>query len=104
MASSLLGRINDIEKEEDALYQSPQLDRSMCPSEVLDATLGMQELKDSMVENQWCNSEVYGQDTFSHSVQIGGITMRKSYAIAQQFQYVTSANSTDQLRRVAQES
>ena len=41
---------------------------------------------------------------FSNTVQIGGNTMNKSWAIAQQFQYVTSASLTDRLRRIAQES
>ena len=107
VGSSLIGGINDITKEEDTpSYESPQLDRPMRPSEVPDATLGMQELEDAVAENQWRNSDAYGQDTvtFSHSVQIGGITIRKSCAIAQQFRYVTSANSTDRLRCVAQES
>ena len=37
-------------------------------------------------------------------MQIGGTTTKKSRAIAQQFRYMTSASSTDRLRRVAQES
>jgi len=66
-------------------------------------TAGMQELEDSVAETQWHSSEAYKQDTFLHSVQIGGITMKKSCAVAQQFRFATSANSTDRLCRVAQE-
>jgi len=76
----------------------------MCPSEVLGTMLGISELEDAAAENQWRNSATYGQDTFSHSVQIRGTTMKKSHAIAQQFRYVTSASSADRLHRVAQES
>ena len=99
--SSLTGGVNDTEMEGGT--PSHQSDMSMRPSEVLDTTAGMQELEDSVAETQWCSSEAYEQDTFLHSVQIGGITMKKSRAIAQQFRYATSANSTDRLRRVAQE-
>jgi hypothetical protein len=102
VTTSLTGEVDDTGIEEDT--PSHQLDDLTCTSGVLDATLGMQELEDAAAEDQWRNSETYGQGTFSHSVQIGGISMNKSRAIAQQFRYVTSASSTDRLRRVAQES
>ena len=73
----------------------------MCPSEVLGTTLGISELEDATAENQWHNSTTYGQDMFSHSVQIGGTIMKKSHAIAQQFHYVTLASSADHLHHVA---
>src|SRR5260221_2684709 len=98
---SLTGRTNDAGQEDDA--PSHKADSSRCTSEIWDATLGMQELEDAVAEDQWRNSETYGQESFSHSVQIGGVAMKKSRAIAQQFRYVTSASSTDRLRRVAQE-
>ena len=101
VASSLAGRVNDIGMEGDTPFH--QSDMPICPSKVPDTTSGMQELEDSVAENQWRHSEAYEQDTFLHLVQIGGITMKKSRAIAQLFRYATSANSTDQLRRVAQE-
>lgn len=87
-----------IDAEEDA--PPHQLESSMCT----DASLGLQELEDAVAEDQWRNSESYGQKTFSHSIQIGGITIKKTRAITQQFRYTTSASSTDRLRRVAQES
>jgi len=104
LMSSLTGGISDDSMEEDS--PSPQSDRPMpvYSPEVQDATSGMQELEDAVSEDRWHNSESYGQDTFSHAVQIGGVTMKKSRAIAQQFRYVISASSTDRLRRVAQES
>jgi len=68
------------------------------------STLGMQELKDAADEVQWCNESHEGRDTFSNVVQVGGITMNKSRAIVQYFQYMTSASSMDRLRHVAQES
>jgi len=76
----------------------------MSETDVLDMSLGMQELEDAAAENQWRNSETYGQEPFSHSVHIGGVMTKKSRAISQQFRYVISASSTDRLRRVAQES
>ena len=102
VTSSFTGGIDDTSMGEDPLPN--QTDNSACMSEALDATLGMQELEDAAAEDQWRHSETYGQEAFSHSVQIGGITMKKSCAISQQFRYVTSASSTDRLRRVAQES
>ena len=92
--------------EEDLDAPSHQLGSTVYTSEVLHASSGMQELEDAAAasENQWHNSDNYGQDAFFHSVQIGGVTMNKSHAIAQQFRYVTSASSTDRLCRVAQES
>lgn len=95
---------SDTSMVEDSASSSYQTDNAMCVSEVPDATLGMQELEDAAAENQWRNSETYGQEPFSHSVHIGGTSIKKSRAIAQQFQYVTLAGSTDRLRRVAQES
>ena len=107
VVASLKSGINDtgmvvMDEEMPPLHSSS----SMHAPDVPDVTLGMQELEDAVADNQWCTSETYGKDngTFLHSVQIGGITMKKSRALAQQFRYVTSASSTDRLRRVAQES
>jgi len=99
VTSSITGGANDTE-----YTPSDQTDSSVCTSKAPDESLGMQELEDAAAEEQWCNSETHGRGTFSHSVQIGGITMRKSRAVSQQFRYVTSASSNDRLRRVAQES
>jgi len=104
--ASHTGGIGDTVMEEDT--PSRHADSSVHVPNVLDATMGMQELEDAMAENQWCTSETYatGQDTgmFLHAVDIGGVTMRKFHAITQQFRYATTASSTDQLRHVAQES
>jgi len=104
VTSSLSGAENDTRAEEDT--PPHQMDSSVHTSGVLDAMLGLQELEDTMAETQWRNSEAYlsGQDMFMHSVHIGGVAMKKSRAIAQQFKYVTSAGSTDRLCHVAQES
>jgi len=102
VSPSLTGGVNDAGTAEDT--PSHQSNSAMCPSEVLGTTLGISELEDAAAENQWCNSTTYGQGTFPHSVQIGGMTMKKSCAIAQQFRYVTSASSADRLHHVAQES
>jgi hypothetical protein len=64
----------------------------------------MQELEDVADEVQWCNESYEGRDTFSNVVQVGGITLNKSHAIAQYFRYMTSVSSTDRVCRVAQES
>jgi len=100
---SLTGGTDDASQEEDTT--SHRSDSPSCKPEVLDATSGMQELEDAVAdsESHWRNSETSGQETVSHTVQIGGITTKKSRALAQQFRYVTSASSTDRLRRVAQE-
>ena len=102
VTSSLTGSDNDAGVEEDDPPRHN--DSSMHTPEALDATLGMQELEDAVAENQWRTSDSYGQGSFLHSVQIGGVTIKKSRALTQQFRYVTSASSTDRLRRVAQES
>ena len=102
MTSSITGGANDTEMEEDT--PPHKIDSSACTPEALDTTIGMQELEDAVAESQWRNSEMYGQRSHSHSVQIGGMAIKKSRAITQQFQYATSASSTDRLRRVAQES
>lgn len=107
VTASLTGGINNTDMEEGSDTPSDHPDSfTQHASIVLDETSGLQELEDTVAENQWRCSETYGQDfgVFSHSVQIGGVTMRKSRAISQQFQYATSASSTDRLRRVAQES
>jgi len=104
VASSLANRDDDTGTEEDKPSHQSGSSMPVCASGVLDTTLGMQELEDAVAENQWRNSESYGEESFSHSVQIGGATMKKSRAITQQFRYMTSASSTDRLRRVAQES
>ena len=69
-----------------------------------ETTSGMQDLEDAAAEDQWHNDLCEDQGSFSNMVQVGGITMNKSRAIAQHFRYMTSASSTDRLRRVAQES
>jgi len=88
VTTSLTGGVDDTTTgtEEDTPLQH-QSHGSMCTSEVLDVTtsIGMQELEDTVVENQWCNSETYGKGTFSHLVEIRGMMMNKSHAIAQQF-------------------
>jgi hypothetical protein len=66
--------------------------------------MGMRQLEDAAADVEWQYNQPNGLHVFSNMVQIGGITMNKSRAIAQQFRYVTSASSTDRLRRVAQES
>jgi hypothetical protein len=42
----------------------------------------MQELEKAMAEDQWHNSDNYRWGTFSHSVMIGGVTIKKSHAIS----------------------
>jgi hypothetical protein len=69
-----------------------------------DVTVGIRQLKDAAADVGWQNDNQTNGLAFSNTVQIGGITMNKSKAIMQQFRYVTSASSTDRLRRVAQES
>jgi len=100
--SSLTGGVNDMSMGEDT--PSNQTDSSVCTSEGLDATLGIQQLEDATAEVQWCSSKHYGQDALSDLVQIGGMTVKKSCAITQQFRYMTLASSTDRLHCVAQES
>jgi hypothetical protein len=93
---------DDAEIEEQA--PSSQLESLAARPESHSATVGMQDLEDAAAEVQWRNGPSYGQGPFSNTVQIGGVVINKSRAIAQQFRYVTSAGSTDRLRRVAQES
>jgi hypothetical protein len=93
---------NDTEMEEHA--SSSQLDGSLVVPELHDTTMGMQELEDAAAEAQWRNSPSYGQGTFSNMVEIRGVVMNKSRTISRHFCYITSASSTDRLRRVAQES
>ena len=69
-----------------------------------DVTVGMRQLEDAAADVEWQYNQTNVLHAFSNTVQIGGLTMNKSRAIAQQFRYVTSASSTDRLRRVAQES
>ena len=83
---------------------SPPLEGPAVSTESHNTTAGMQDLKDAAAEAQWHNGPSYGQGPFSNTVEIGGVIMNKSHAIAQHFRYVTSASSTDRLRRVAQES
>ena len=79
-----------------------QPDEPTITSKHHNTSLGMQELEDTATEVQWHNNSSHVK--FSNSVQIGGVMMNKSCAVAQHFRYVTSASSTDRLRRVAQES
>ena len=102
VTSSLTGGVNDTNMGEDT--PSNQTDSSVCISEALDATLGIQQLEDATAKDQWRSSQNYGRDAPSHLVQIGGMTVKKSRAITQQFRYVISASSTDRLCCVAQES
>jgi hypothetical protein len=83
VTSSLTGRDNDAGMEEDD--PPHHNDSSMHAPDALDATLGMQELKNAVAENQWHTSKSYGQGSFSHSVQIGGVIIKKSHALIQQF-------------------
>jgi hypothetical protein len=89
---SLMGGVNDTSMEEKTLCK---MDSLTYISEALDMTIGMQELEDAIAETQWHNSETYGKGPFLHSVQIGGMAINKSYAINQQFWYMTSASLTD---------
>jgi hypothetical protein len=63
----------------------------------------MVQLEDAAADVEWRYNQT-NRLTFSNTVEIGGVVMNKSRAIAQQFRYMTSASSTDRLRRVAQES
>jgi hypothetical protein len=94
---------DDTETEEQPPSSSQLHGTPVTPSSH-NATMGMQELEDAAAEVQWRNNPSYEQGPFSNTVQIGGVVMNKSRAVAQQFRYVTSATSTDRLRRVAQES
>jgi hypothetical protein len=69
-----------------------------------DVTKGMRQLEDAVADAEWQYNQTNAPRAFSNTVQIKGLTMNKSRVIAQQFRYVTSATSTDRLRRVAQES
>jgi hypothetical protein len=70
-----------------------------------DVTVGIRQLEDTAADVEWQNkNKQTNGHAFSNTVQIRGTTMNKSRVIAQQFQYVTSASSTDRLWRVAQES
>lgn len=82
---SLTGRTNDAGQEKDTPSHEP--DSPRCKSEVLNATSGMQELEDTIadLEGHWHNSKASRQETVLHIVQIGGITIKKSHALAQQF-------------------
>ena len=88
------GAIDTDIMEEDLEEDTPSYEKSST-SEALDAITGMQELEDAVAETKWRDSEAYGQGSHSHSVQIGGMEIKKSHAITQQFRYATSASSTD---------
>ena len=85
MRSSIAGRVNDAGSKEDT--PSYQLDGSICSTnlEVLDMTLGMQELEDAVAEDQWCSSKAYENGTILHSVEIKEVTVKKSCMIFQKF-------------------
>jgi hypothetical protein len=102
VTTHLADDVDDTVTEED--ISSPQLDEETLISGRYDMTLGMQELEDAAAEVQPHDVTSYAQCKFSKTVQIGGVTMNKSCAISQHFRYMTSASSTDRLRRVAQES
>ena len=68
-----------------------------------DITVGMRQLKDTAANVEWQYNQT-NRLSFSNTVQIGGVLMNKSRAIAQQFRYVTSTSSMDRLWCVAQES
>lgn len=80
VTSFLIGGVYSISTEDNA--PSHQYNSFMCSSIGLDATLGMQELEKAMAEDQWHNSDNYRWGTFSHSVMIGGVTIKKSHAIS----------------------
>jgi hypothetical protein len=69
-----------------------------------DVTLGIRQLKDAAADVEWQYNQTNACSAFSNMVQIRGLTINKSQAIAQQFQYMTLASSTDRLQCVAQES
>lgn len=85
MMASHTGGINNTDMEEETPSHHP--DSFMYAPNAPDKTSGMQELEDTVAKNQWRCSETYGQNTgtFSYSVQIRGVAMRKSHAISQQF-------------------
>ena len=76
MMSSLKDVVSDTGIKEDLPSHQPV--DSFCTPEVLDTTLGIQELEDAVADNQWHNSETYRQGPFSHSVQIGVLVMIKA--------------------------
>jgi len=69
-----------------------------------DITSGMRQLEDAATDVEWQYNQTDACSAFSNMVQIRGLTMNKSQAIAQQFRYMTLASLTDRLRHVAQES
>ena len=79
------------------------LDRSPAtsdfPVESKDVMVGMRKLEDSAADIDWQYDQTKGL-AYSNKVQIGGVTMNKSWAIVQQFRYVTSASSTNRLQHV----
>ena len=79
--SSLTGGVDNTGMEELEDTPSCRTDSTICTSEALDATVGMQELEDTVAETQWHNSETYGQGSYSHSIQIGGVAIKKSRTI-----------------------
>ena len=81
VSPSLAGGVNDTGTEEHEDVPSHKTDSSMCTSEALDATIGMQELEDAVAETQWRSSEVNRQGSYSHTIQIGGMDIKKSRAI-----------------------
>ena len=103
LITSLISYDNDFDDMDRSPSASPVED-SPCLSTSQDITAGIWILKDAATDIGWQHNPSNKLHEFSNTVRIGGITMNKSWAIAQQFQYITSASSTDRLRRIAQES
>lgn len=102
LVAGSLSQGDDIENMDGRPATAP-VEESLHTPTSKDVTAGMRQLEDAAADAEWQNNQT-NPLAFSNTVQIGGITMNKSRAIAQQFRYVTSASSTDRLRRVAQES
>jgi hypothetical protein len=100
---SLVAGSHSCDNDFDDMEESPTTSSGKESPHTSDVTVGMRHLEDAAADVQWQYNQPDGVG-FSNTVRIGGITMNKSRAIAQQFRYVTSASSTDRLRRVAQES
>ncbi|KAI0282663.1 hypothetical protein BC826DRAFT_1110696 [Russula brevipes] len=98
------GDDGDSEAEGDPSMSDRDPSPLLPPSNLLDTTAGMRELEDSATDIDWRDKTHSEKVPFSNVVQVGGVAMNKSRAIAQRFRYVTSASSTDRLRCIAQES
>jgi hypothetical protein len=99
LVTSSLSHNNDFDNMDGSPSTSPV--KSLHTPISQDVTAGMRQLEDAAADVEWKYDQTNGLCAFSNTVQIEGITMNKYQAIAQQFQFVTSAGSTDRLRHVA---